>query len=165
MSTDPKTRGARPLTGKHVLIIALSAFAVILAANLTMMFAATGTFPGLVVKNSYVAGVGWDARAAEQRALGWQAVAGHDGGALYVRITGADGRPVEGLAVEALVGRPASAAEDRTLALAAGADGYRAPVELAPGLWRIEITGSHSDGRSYRASTEIFLKPPAGSDS
>ena len=61
MSTEP-----RPLTGRKVLLIAVAAFAVILAANLAMLLAATGTFPGLVVKNSYVASQDWTARTDAQ---------------------------------------------------------------------------------------------------
>ena len=45
-------------------------FGVIIAANLAMLFAATGTFPGLVVKNSYAASQGWDRKTDAQRELG-----------------------------------------------------------------------------------------------
>ena len=42
----PKGEG-RPLTGRTVLAITVGAFAVILAANLTLAFSAVGTFPGV----------------------------------------------------------------------------------------------------------------------
>ena len=64
-----------------------------------------GTFPGLVVKNSYVASQGWDRRTAAQRALGWTAAADYGNGVLRVAMTGRDGMPVRGLRVVAVVGR------------------------------------------------------------
>lgn len=149
---------SRELTGRKVLIIAVAAFGVILAANLTMMFAATGTFPGLVVASSYVASQGWNERTAAQRALGWQAEAAIAAGELAVRFTDAAGAPVAGLAVRAVVGRPASQAEDRRLELVERDGLYRAPVDLAPGTWRVDILGTDDQGRSFEAQVELFAK-------
>ena len=42
MTTEPKPIAGRPLTGRKVLLMMVAAFAVILAANLAMLFAATG---------------------------------------------------------------------------------------------------------------------------
>ena len=50
----------KELTGRHVLIITLAAFGVIIAVNLVMAFLAVGSFPGLEVKNSYVASQDFD---------------------------------------------------------------------------------------------------------
>jgi len=148
----------RPLTGRKVLLIAVGAFAVIFAANMALVFSATGTFPGLVVKNSYVASQGWDAKTAAQRALGWQAAAEYADGTLTVTMTGRDGGPVHGLIVTAVIGRPSSTREDRQLALAEGAAGYATALDLAPGLWRIAIAGSDPQGRTYEAEAEFYVK-------
>ena len=147
----------KKLTGRTVLAIALSAFAVVIAANMTMLWAATGSFPGLVVKNSYVASQDFDDRTAAQEALGWQSAVAHDSGKLEVRLTGADGALVEGARVEAVVGRPATAEVDRRLSLA-NTDGlYTAPVELGTGKWRVELSATDTAGRSYRAVTQLFV--------
>jgi len=151
----------KELTGRKVLIIAVSAFGVILAANLTMMFAATGTFPGLVVKNSYVASQEWNERTAAQRALGWRAEAAMTDGGLAVRFTDADGEPVRGLSVSAVIGRPASQAGDQRLELVEGDGVYRADVLLADGLWRVEIHGTDIEGRNFEADVELFTKAPS----
>ena len=45
----------RELTGKHVLVITVGFFGVIIAVNLLMAYKAISTFPGLEVSNSYVA--------------------------------------------------------------------------------------------------------------
>ena len=161
MTAEPKPRTGRPLTGKKVLMIALAAFGVIIAANLAMLFAATGTFPGLVVKNSYVASQGWDRKTDAQRKLGWRAVASYGDGMLRVTMTGRGGAPVTGLNVVAVVGRPASARDDVRLDLAEGADGYAAALALAPGQWRVMITGADAEGRNFEAVANFYVKDPA----
>ena len=147
----------KELKGRTVLIIAVSAFAVILAANLTLMFAATGTFPGLVVKNTYVASQGWNARTAAQAALGWEAEVLHDGGELTVMLTDTAGAPVEGVAVSAIVGRPATDAEDRDLTLRAGAGGYRAPLTLGPGQWQVVVRAKGPRGARYEVTARLYV--------
>jgi nitrogen fixation protein FixH len=138
---------SRTLTGRHVLIIALAAFGTVIAANLTMLFAATGSFPGLIVGNSYVASQDWDERAQAQAALGWHADARWADGRLVVALSDAAGAPVRNVALEALVGRPTLVAEDRTVGLVPGRDGHAAALDLSPGLWRVEIRTV--DGPAY----------------
>lgn len=147
----------KPLTGRKVLAILVGAFAVVIAANLAMLFAATGTFPGLVVKNSYVASQGWDAKTEAQRALGWQARVVHDGEALSVALTDAEGAPVHGLEVAATVGRPASGRTDRTLTLAETGGAYAAPLALAPGRWRVAVTATGTDGARFETHAELVV--------
>ena len=53
----------------------------IIAVNLTLAFKAVTTFPGLEVKNSYVASQNFDADRAAQQALGWQVAARIEAGA------------------------------------------------------------------------------------
>lgn len=149
------TRSARHLTGWHVLTIALAAFGTIIAVNMTMLFAATGTFPGLVVQNSYVASKGWDERSRAQEALGWTATVGWTGGLLTVDLRDARGHLVPGAALEALVGRPTLAAEDRTVTFQFDRNGYFAPVELSPGAWRIELRSM--TGAPYTVVREILV--------
>jgi len=165
MTRDPEPATGRPLTGRpltgrKVLLMLLAAFAVILGANMAMLYAATGSFPGLVVANSYVASQGWDRQTAAQRALGWQAGAVYEDGRLTVSMTGPQGRPVPGLRVAAVVGRPASQAADVRLELTEGPDGYSVPLDLAPGLWRVEITGTGAEGENYKAGAEFYVKAP-----
>ena len=50
-----QTQTARPFTGRHMLLIMLGFFAVVLTANMTMVYFASHSWSGLVVKNSYVA--------------------------------------------------------------------------------------------------------------
>lgn len=155
------SRDAKPLTGRKVLLIAVGAFGVIVAANMAMLLAATGTFPGLVVENSYIASQGWDRKTAAQRALGWTAATDYDGAVLRVILTGRDGATVRGLEVRAMVGRPASTRDDTALALAESAEGYAAPLTLAPGRWRVMISGRGDDGILFEAESDLHI-PEAG---
>ncbi len=152
MSREPDRR----LTGRHVLVIALAAFGTVIAANLTMLFAATGSFPGLVVENSYVASQGWDARAAAQEALGWRAETAWRDGRLVVLLRDADGRAIEDAAIEATVGRPTMAAEDRTVRLARADGGYAASVPLSPGAWRVEIRTV--EGPAFTVADRLYVR-------
>ena len=156
MNVEPK-----PLTGRKVLLIAVVAFGVIVAANMTMLLAATGTFPGLVVANSYVASQGWDKKAKAQRALGWKAVVDYADGTLRVTMTGRGGAPLAGLNVVAVVGRPASTRDDVRLELAEGSGGYAAPLDLAPGQWQAMITGADAQGDTFEAVADLYVRDPA----
>ena len=57
-----------PFTGRHMLAVVFAFFGTIITVNLVMAFLATGTFPGLVVKNSYIASQHYNERLAETRA-------------------------------------------------------------------------------------------------
>lgn len=144
----------RELKGYHVLIIAVCAFSVIIAANLTMLFAATGSFPGLVVKNSYVAGVGWNERAAEQQALGWTQEVTYRGGTVEIALTDASGNPVAPGEMQITIGRPATQALDQVFQVS-GVPPYRIEIPLDPGQWRIEM---HATGdQSYQTSASLLI--------
>ncbi|MEO0681721.1 MAG: FixH family protein [Pseudomonadota bacterium] len=157
--SDASPQGGRPLTGRKVLIIALCAFGVVIAANATMATFAISGFPGLVTKNPYVDGQHFQAENAAERALGWQVSAEWDAAAqrLAVHVVDAAGRPARGLQVSALVGRPATDAEDRAVAFAPRGDGaYDAPAALGQGAWRVEVTAVRpADGARYVIADKI----------
>jgi len=149
---------ARPLTGRKVLAIALAAFGTVIAANLVMIFAATGTFPGLVVENSYVASQQWQAETDAQKALGWTVEIAHDADRLAIVPRGKDGTIVAGLEFRATVGRPSEDRDDIVVELRGTGEGYFAPLDLAPGLWRAEL---HTvQGPAYRISTVFAVPDP-----
>ncbi|MEM6678585.1 MAG: FixH family protein [Pseudomonadota bacterium] len=144
------------ITGRHVLAICVTGFGIVIAANMALVFAATGTFPGTVVDNPYHAGVGWNARADAQASLGWDVMAQYDGKELAVSVAGTDGTPVRGLVVDAIVGRPATDDQDQALALMPAAEGYSAPVTLGSGTWRVAITAEGGE-TPYRAIANLYV--------
>ncbi|MGG7568338.1 FixH family protein [Rhodovulum sp. DZ06] len=153
--------GGRPLTGKHVLLIAVAFFGVIISVNVYMMTQAIGGFPGLVVKNSYVASQSWDKDRQAQLALGWDVAVSTAGHALHASFTDAEGRPLRGLDVQAVVGRPATLAEDREVALLpdpAQPGVYVMKTPLDDGMWRVEITAADGAGGRHHVVTEFEIR-------
>ena len=144
------------LTGRHVLVIVIVAFGTIIAANLTMLFAATGTFPGLVVGNSYVAGVGWDSRADAQRALGWSIQVQREPGGLRIDLSDRDGVPVTPAAVNVAIGRPTTSEQDQAFVVTPDGTSYRVPVELGTGRWRVDV--AVDEPASYTVTTEVLIR-------
>ena len=140
----------REITGRHVLIGFVAAFAVIIAVNLLLAFSAVRTFPGLEVKNSYVASQEFDARKAAQEALGWTVRADHAGGLLTLAITGADGAPVRAARLEATVGRATHVRADQTPKFRFDGEVYVAPVELSDGNWNIRMKAWSDAGTLFQ---------------
>ena len=77
----------KQLTGRHVALIFGGAFSVIIAVNLALAYNAVHTFPGLEVKNSYVASQSFDKDRDAQLALGWSVYAEARDGELLLLTT------------------------------------------------------------------------------
>lgn len=137
-------------------------FAVVMIANGALLYFATTTFSGLTTRQAYVEGLAYNDRVAEeqaQAALGWTLDVGLSsavtplsdapGRAARVRLTATDaaGRPLDGLAIEALVRRPTEQGLDQTVALApVGPGAYQADLTLPkPGLWDILFTARQGE--------------------
>lgn len=148
----------RKFTGYHAFAIFGGAFAVIIAVNLTLAYNAVATFPGLEVKNSYVASQSFDARRDAQQALGWDVRADAQGGLLVLSITDADGQPVQAGTLDATLGRATSVREDRTPAFAFDGQAYVAREELAPGNWNIRMKATALDGTPFEQRVVLHVK-------
>jgi nitrogen fixation protein FixH len=148
----------RELTGRHVLVITVSAFAVIIAVNLTLAWQAVATFPGLEVQNSYVASQGFNDRKAAQEALGWTLVPSYLDGRIDLAFTDRDGLPVRVAALEVLVGRTTTTAHDAWPEFAVMGDVYSAPLALERGKWMVKVTAEAPDGTLFEQRTEIFVQ-------
>lgn len=148
------------LTGRKVLFIAVSAFGVIIGVNLVMAWQAVSTFPGLEVKNSYVASQTWDAERAAQRALAWDLAAEYDHAseALKLVFTDATGRPAPVETLSVLVGRPTEATEDQWPKFGLSNGAFRAPLVLAPGKWMLKVEAVAPDGTVFRQRRDLFVK-------
>lgn len=148
----------KQLTGRHVLIITASAFAIIIAVNLVMAYKAVSTFPGVEVKNSYVASQEFDSRRAAQEQLGWQITTEYAFGLLTINFTDANGRAVSPDDFSVLIGRTTEAADDVQPAFT-GYDGkYSAPVDLDRGKWMMRVTATADDGTQFQQRLELFIK-------
>ncbi|MSU89604.1 nitrogen fixation protein FixH [Rhodobacteraceae bacterium 2CG4] len=145
----------RPLTGRTVLGITAAGFAVVIGANMALVWAALGSFPGLEVRNSYVASQGFDRERAAQRALGWTARVSYRPGRVTLVVLDRDGARVLPAAITASVGRATHMAQDRALAFAPGAGGLVAPARLEPGPWQVRIAATAADGTGFRQRLDL----------
>ena len=147
-------------TGWHMLGVMVAFFAVILTANMAMLYAATSSWSGLVTSNGYVASQHFnaDAEAAHQQSLrGWTAAVSSQNGAPEIALTGPDGAPLTGLEVSVAIGRPVHSHDDQTLSLQESAPGvYRAQTALAPGRWRMVATASNI-GAPWRGAFDLTI--------
>ena len=147
----------REITGKHVLIGFVVFFGLIIAVNLLLAFKAVKTFPGLEVKNSYVASQEFDVRRAAQEGLGWTVRAELQGRELVLSITDADG-PVEVHALSAVLGRPTHVRDDVEPVFVFNGAAYVAPMDLSDGNWNIRMVAIAEDGTEFRQRVQMLVK-------
>ncbi|MBZ8132075.1 FixH family protein [Afifella sp. IM 167] len=154
-----------PLTGAHALAIIVAFFVVVIVVNVTMAALATGTFPGLIVENSYVASQNYntwlkEARAQDER--GWRADLDARDGRLKVNLTDRSGTPITGIDLSAIIGRASTDEQDRVVPLSPEDGVWRAPGELTPGLWMVELKAKSGDQLLYRVRRAVTVAPRAG---
>jgi nitrogen fixation protein FixH len=140
----------RELKGRHVAAMFLAGFGAIIAANATLAVQAMRSFPGLEVRNSYVASQSFDAERRAQAALGWTAYVTLKAGRLTVVFADAAGRPVQPATAALTIGRTTQAAEDEAPPLVWTGSGYAAEVAGGPGRWVVHLTATAADGTSWR---------------
>ena len=145
------------LTGWHVLAIFVTCFSVIITVNLTLAYNAVATFPGLEVKNSYVASQSFEEERQAQEALGWDVRAYTDRGALVLDIA-KDGAPVSPKIVSATFGRATHVGQDQSPIFAFDGRVHRAPVQIAPGNWNLRLVAEAADGTVFKQRIIVETK-------
>jgi nitrogen fixation protein FixH len=149
----------REITGKHVLIGTVSAFSVIIGVNLFMAYSAVRTFPGLEVKNSYVASQSFNADKASQEALGWTVDATDRNEKLYVTIRGKDGAPVQVKSIAGTLGRATNVTQDQTPEFVFDGTSYVAETgALDAGNWNYRMVAQAMDGTPFKQRVVIHVK-------
>lgn len=139
----------RKLTGRHVAMIFVGAFSIIIGVNIALAVSAVRTFPGLEVKNSYVASQQFDARRDAQEALGWQVRAEAADGLVALSILDAAGQPVEVAKLEATLGRATHVKDDLRPDFRFDGQAYVAPATLGEGNWNIRMKAQAKDGTEF----------------
>ncbi|MFN4019488.1 MAG: FixH family protein [Erythrobacter sp.] len=127
-------------TGKHIALVFVAGFGIVIAVNLLMASLAVGSFHGTVVDNSYVASQNyneWLAKAETSRRLGWQVQATQRADGRVV--LAASGVPAAAQ-VAAAAERPLGARETTQLAFAPAGEGrWLSDKPLADGRWQLRI--------------------------
>jgi nitrogen fixation protein FixH len=139
----------REIKGWHVLTGFVMAFAVILAVNLVLAVNAVHTFPGLEVKNSYVASQTFDRDRAAQLGLAWSVSATLDGNELRLQIL-KDKLPIAPTIESAIFGRATSVVADQAPDFEFDGMAYRATVQGGPGNWNLRLKARGEDGSLFQ---------------
>lgn len=146
-----QARPARPFTGRHMALVMVGFFGVVIAVNVLLANLAVSTFSGTVVENSYVASQEfnrWLGAAKADKALGWKlAIAREGADKVRFTLTDASGRPLTGAAVRAQADHP----------LGAKAPVVMTPREVAPGVYEAALpAGRWHVGIEARAMGHVW---------
>jgi len=160
---DPKA-----ITGKTVLVWLFCFFGVIFTANAIFLYLALGTFPGVVVESSYEAGQAYNqeiAAAKAQAELNWQVssefvrTSGTDG-KLIVTAMDAEGTPLYGVELNAMLRNPVDDNADMSVVFNADGGGrYVGEVSnVTAGNWSLILLISQDGERKFKSDNRIFVK-------
>ena len=143
-------------TGKHMAVIIVSGFGIIIAVNLYMATLAVRGFGGVVVENSYVASQefnGWLEAAQRQDLLGWTAeLSRSDNDHLVVKTASTP----DDVTIVALARRPLGKPETTRLNFIESTSNNHVSVKpLAAGRWIIRLTISAPDGRTWSREEQM----------
>jgi nitrogen fixation protein FixH len=147
-----------PITGPKFFLIFSSFFVVIISVNLVLAFKAVATFPGLEVKNSYVASQNFDDDRAAQLALGWDVSAYVTGENLHLVIRDAAGAPVEVAQLDGVFGRATNVQDDQIPAFVYDGQDYIAPVMISGGNWNLRFEAIAQDGTVFKQRVVVLVE-------
>ena len=152
---------APQFTGRHMLLVMLAFFAVIVAANMTMVYYATHSWSGLVVKNSYVASQEFNSITAklEQAAAEIQTKVQYSNGKLTLSILDRAGRPVKVSNLTIKLGRPSHESEDKVVTPLVQENGeFVAALALTKGQWSGVVTADVQGQSKWQRSLRLIAK-------
>ncbi|MCG6114723.1 MAG: FixH family protein [Mesorhizobium sp.] len=134
----------REFTGRHLFLILIAFFGVIIAVNVTMATLANRSWSGLVVPNSYVESQKFNDHfdaARARAALGWRSEMDYAAGQFSYRVTNGEGDAVRLLDVAVEFRRPVQEARDQQVALLPTEAGmFAGELSLDDGQWIVDIS-------------------------
>jgi nitrogen fixation protein FixH len=144
-----------------MLLIMLAFFATVFAANMTLVYFASHSWTGLVIKNSYVASQEFNTttRRLEKAASDVHAALTYQEGKLSIALTDNSGHVVSGTNVEVNVGRPSHEGEDQSFTLKAQGNGiYAADHALAKGQWSGTVKADIPGHQAWMRPIRLLVK-------
>jgi nitrogen fixation protein FixH len=158
MSGSSKEKRRGEFTGRHMAIILVTFFGIVMAVNFTMARYASSTFGGLVVDNSYVASQkfnGWLEKARREKALGWSAdVARRPDLRLDVTLATGQGL-LQGAHLTALARHPLGQMPERSMTFRDLGDGHYESREALPaGRWIVHLKAD-AQGRTLNLLVDL----------
>lgn len=161
---NPETRVRNlirpPLTGRHVLLLLVTFFAVIFAVNGVFVYVSLQSHPGVTSDDAYRKGLRFNTeldRADRQKAQGWKSELAVKNGVVVFRLSDKAGQPLSGLSVRAVARRPVHDRADRILVLRQMGPGhYRAAGNrLTTGRWNLSVTATRDGASQHRADYAV----------
>lgn len=145
----------KPFTGRHMTMVMVGGFGIVIAVNALMATLAVGGFSGVVVKNSYVASQqfnGWLEQTEAQEALGWDiAVSRADDGSIGVRMQGVPQTAV----LTAVARRPLGEADRRDIVFTGKpSTGLQSLEPLPEGRWLLRLVVTDGENE-WRGESEL----------
>jgi nitrogen fixation protein FixH len=157
---------ANGIEGRHVLMGLIAFFGVMLLANGIFVYLAVATFSGGDTADPYRKGLHYNEtlQAAErQEERGWRTGVEYDDktGQLTLSFLDKEAHPIAGLHIDAMMSRPATDRQDRSIGFRQAGEGlYAADVELDAGLWVISVEANEpGEVREppYRIKRRLFV--------
>ncbi|TPI46918.1 cytochrome oxidase [Mesorhizobium sp. B2-9-1] len=158
---------SREFTGRHMLIVIVSFFAVVIGVNVTMATLARKSWTGLVVENTFVASQKFNEEARKgraQAALGWTGKLTIASGEIRYSLVDEHGKALQLHGVRILFRHPAYEAEDEALTLAAPAGASQGnaqefAVHHTPkdGVWIVEIEADAGLATPFRDVRRVMI--------
>lgn len=139
----------KQLTGAHVATIFACGFGTIIAVNGALAYNAVQSFPGIEVKNSYIASQSFDDNRRAQQALAWEVSATLQDGLLRLVIL-EDGVPIAPMIDKSTFGLATSVAQDQTPDFYFDGSAYIAPVNATAGNWNLRLVAHAADGTVFQ---------------
>lgn len=137
------------IKGWHVLAGLIAFFGVVFAVNGVFLYQALSTHTGVIANEPYRKGLAYNERIADearQQALGWreELTLAPSGDRVSLKLSDSADRPVGGLSISGLLGRPSTTEHDVALELAEQPAGtYTAAIPaLAAGTWMVSLEAS-----------------------
>ncbi len=157
---DQVEPGQTGITGYHVAAMFIAFFAVVIIANFTMAWFASGSWTGLVVKSSYVASQNYNRKieaAKKQKARGWHLRFNYSDNLLAFSFLDKNKQPIIFDNVSVVIGRPVSQQGDVKLNLVHESQGrYQAGIELPEGVWGFQLSAEGDN--PYRSQGRFFVR-------
>lgn len=158
MTSAPRPEGT--FTGRHMALIIVAFFGVVIGVNVTMATLARSSWTGLVVQNTYVASQEFNGKVAaarQQDALGWKARLDLTDGRVTVALTDARGGTVPLKAATLNMRSPATDREDFAVTLKPEGDVFAGALSLRDGAWIAEIVATAADGKEWHDTRRLRL--------
>jgi nitrogen fixation protein FixH len=149
-------------TGRHMLLIMLAFFGIVIGVNAYLAVLASRTFTGLVVANSYVASQTFDkdtAKLVADSAMDIRPLLTFVGGRVHLKFESAAGEAIDVKEPRLTLGHAVSSATDHQLMFSAlGRGEFEAQATLGSGFWQGNLVSTLPNGASWERPIRLEVK-------